>query len=286
MKNADRSYHLNGFFIREWNPLCEKVVLYIHGFPGCADQARLMTSAPLFQDFRLIAIDRPGYGQSEYQPKLTPVKFAKQLVKILDQLKIDKVRILSVSGGAPYSMALANLLQERAIKMCSIGGIGPLNKKNRQYLNPRQKKVWWFAQIVPTTVARFILERQWQKGLNNIENKLFSQLEDFSIPDQAVFTHPEISPVLEQTAKSAIERGPHGVLHDMKVFTRDWGFDLDKIDCSVTLWHGSEDDVVNCAFSEDMEKRLTKVNLQMIPGEGHFSIAWNYRDQILKDLLT
>lgn len=85
-------------------------------FRGCADQARMMTSTPLLKNFRLVAIDRPGYGQSKFQPDLTPIKFAKQIVELLNQLKIDKVSILSVSGGAPYSMALAHQLKRARLK--------------------------------------------------------------------------------------------------------------------------------------------------------------------------
>ena len=204
MRNSDRSFFIKNIFIQEWNQDQEQAILYIHGFPGCADQARLMTTTPLLENFRLIAIDRPGYGRSKYQPKLTPVKFAVQLVEILDQLKVKKVSILSVSGGAPYSMALAHLLQDRAIKLCSIGGVAPLTRKNRKFMNLQQKKAWWFNRVVPSTVAHFILNRYWQKGIDRVDKMLFTNLDSFSEPDRIVFSHPEISPVLAQTFKFGI----------------------------------------------------------------------------------
>ncbi|RYZ85651.1 MAG: alpha/beta hydrolase, partial [Proteobacteria bacterium] len=159
MKNSDLSYfasppkaHGKQFFIQEWNPSNETVVLFIHGFPGCGEQAKLITSTSMSTSFRLIAVDRPGYGESDFQPLLTPLGFAEQVVEILDQLKINKLRLLSVSGGAPYSLALAHLLGDRVERMCSVAGVAPLTRKNFQYMNSQQRKTWLLSQCLPKTV--------------------------------------------------------------------------------------------------------------------------------------
>jgi pimeloyl-ACP methyl ester carboxylesterase len=285
MRHADSSYILNDIFVQEWNPSLKKVIVYIHGFPGCADQARLLTSTPLLENFRLIAIDRPGYGKSPFQKKITPIKLAHQLVKLLDDLKIDKVSILSVSGGAPFSMALAHLLKDRAEKLSSIGGVAPLTRKNRRYMNSAQRRAWWFNRIFPSKVSTLIMKRYWDKGIDRVDELLFTTLKDFSEPDQKVFMHPELSPVLAETLRISLSGGPQGIVHDLEIYSRDWGFPLMQIDCPITLWHGSLDDVVHMFYAEEMKTKLSKAELRIIPGEGHYSIAMNYRDQIIQDLL-
>lgn len=285
MRNKGRKFKLNNILIQEWNHDKKDVILYIHGFPGCADQAQLLTDSPLIHKFRLMAIDRPGYGSSTFQPQLTPVKLAKQLKEILDVLHIEKIRLLSVSGGAPYTFALADLLQKQVLKVSSVGGIAPLEKNNFKHMNIQQKKAYLMSRMVPTRAARILINRYWKKGIDEIDKLVFTGFENFSEPDRAAFLHPEVAPVLIETLKIALKQGPQGVLHDMKTFSKSWGFQFNHIKCPVTLWHGSGDDVVNVEFAFEMKKKLPHAVLKIKEGEGHYSIAMNYRDQILSDLL-
>lgn len=72
----------------------------------------------------------------------------------------------------------------------------------------------------------------------------------------------------------------------MKIYSQNWGFSVSEISCPVTLWHGAEDDVVDLIYANEMRNYLFHANLNIMPGEGHYSIALNYRDQIISDLLT
>jgi pimeloyl-ACP methyl ester carboxylesterase len=285
VRNKSRKFKLNNILIQEWNHDKKDVILYIHGFPGCADQAQLLTDSPLIHQFRLMAIDRPGYGSSTFQPQLTPVKLAKQLKEILDVLDINKIRLLSVSGGAPYTFALADLLQKKVLKISSVGGIAPLEKNNFKHMNVQQKKAYLMSRMVPTPAARILMNRYWKKGIDEIDKLVFTGFKNFSEPDRAAFLHPEVAPVLIETLKIALKQGPQGVLHDMKTFSKNWGFNLDEIKCPVTLWHGDSDDVVNVEFAFELKRKLPQAVLKVKKGEGHYSIAMNYRDQILSDLL-
>jgi len=289
MKKADRSYYYGNegqrLLVQEWGTPGRPVILLVHGFPGCADHGQLMSLSPLWDSFHLIAMDRPGYGKSDLQKKITPLKFAEQIRSLLDEKKIDKVSILSVSGGAPYSMALAYLLKERVLKMTSIAGIAPLTLKNYRYLNSQQKKVWVLRALIPESVLEFALNRIWAAGLDKIDQFLFTEMTSFSEADQKVFAHPEIAPVLVATTKASLQGGAGGILQDLKVYTRSWGFPLAEVNCPVTLWHGGSDDVVHYKFAEDMKQRLPKAQLKFMSEEGHYSLPMNLRDEIIADLL-
>jgi pimeloyl-ACP methyl ester carboxylesterase len=273
-------------FFKEWGNVDKPVVLLVHGFPGCADQGRLLSTTPHLKDFRLIAMDRPGYGDSEHQPNLTPLKFAQQIQLFLQKKKIKTFTILSVSGGAPYAMAVAFLMQERVLKICSVAGVAPLTFSNIKYLNSQQRKAWVLRNVVPGKVLGLALNRVWKSGLDNIEKLLFTDIETFSKPDQKVLLHPTYGPALTETLKISLMQGPWGVLGDMKVYARPWGFPLQQVLCPITLWHGSKDDVVHVKFSEEMKKRMPQAKMNFIEGEGHYSLALNCRDDIILDLLN
>jgi pimeloyl-ACP methyl ester carboxylesterase len=289
MKKHDRKYFFGKkgqrLLVREWGPLTQPVILLIHGFPGCSDHGKLMSGSPLWNSFRLIALDRPGYGSSEPQKKITPLKFAAQVEYLLNHLKIDKFSILSVSGGAPYSMAIAYHLKKRVQRVTSIGGVAPLSPFNFLYMNSQQKKAWIIQNLVPGPVLNKLAQKLWKKNTLYLDKLLFTRMDSFSAADQKILKDPKLGPELVKSMKIALKNGPEGVLTDMKVYAKQWGFPLKKINCPVTLWHGGQDDVVHVKFARDMKRKLPRAKINFIENEGHYSLLANYRDAILKDLL-
>lgn len=289
MKVPERKYFFGAtgekLLVLEWGQLNRPVIFLVHGFPGCADQGRLLMSTPLFEDFRLISFDRPGYGDSDYQSGLTPLKLAEQIQRLADHLNISEFRLLSVSGGAPYAMAIAHALPDRVLKLSSVAGVAPLTLKNFRHMNSPQKKAWILRNLIPMPLLNYGMNKIWQSGLDRVDEFLFSDMDDFSIPDQNVFKNPLVGPALVATVRTALKPGPLGVLHDMKIYSRSWGFSLNTIRCPVTFWHGHQDDVVSIKYSLEMRNKIPHSKLQLIEGEGHYSLPMNFRDQIIQDLL-
>lgn len=289
MQKHDRSYFFGKkgrrLFVQEWGEHGLPVVVLVHGFPGCADHGQLMSGSSYWNSFRLIAMDRPGYGKSEVQTDLTPLAFAEQVGRLLDKKGIQQFSILSVSGGAPYSMALAYLMKERVLRMTSVAGVAPMTLRNFSYMNSRQKKTWALRNFVPERLLRFGMNRVWKSSLEKFEQLVFTEMETFNEQDRRVFADPVVGPILTETTRQALRQGPSGILQDMRVYSKSWGFPLQDIRCPVTLWHGSEDDVVHPRFALDMQDRLPKARLHLISNEGHYSLPMNCRDAILGDLL-
>lgn len=272
-------------FVQEWGQQDKPSIFFVHGFPGCGEQGQLLTSTPHLDSFRLICFDRPGYGRSNFQKNLTPLRFAAQIAQLADFLKIENFKILSVSGGAPYAMAVAFLLGSRVGKISSVAGVAPLTITNFKFMNSNQKKAWMLRNLVPSPLLKYGMNRIWKSGLDKVDEFLFSDMQNFSGADQKVFKHPVIGPALVKTVKTGLLPGPSGVLHDMKVYSKPWGFSLQEIKCPVTFWHGNADDVVHVRFTQDMQKRIPHSKVHLIADEGHYSLPMNFRDQIVQDLL-
>ncbi len=289
MKNPDRQYYFGlekkRLFVQEWGSVHQPVILLVHGFPGCAEHGKLLTSTPLLDQFRLISFDRPGYGRSSHQKKLTPLILANQIKNLIDSLQIQNLNLLSVSGGAPYAMALGYLMKERILKITSVAGVAPLTRRNFRYMSDQQRKAWLMRNLIPGPLLEFGLKKVWASGLDKLDQLLFKGLDNFSQADQKVFSHPSIGPELLETIKISLAQGPGGILQDMKVYSKSWGFKLSEIKCPITLWHGRDDDIVNMKYTEEMSQRLPQSKVNLISGEGHYSLPMNYRDAILNDLL-
>ncbi|MCC6137865.1 MAG: alpha/beta hydrolase [Bdellovibrionaceae bacterium] len=290
MQPSERQYFFGSpgqrLRIHEWGGLDKPVVLLVHGFPGCAEHAKLMSGTPYWNSFRLLAMDRPGYGESDVQKKITPLEFARQVEKLLDDQGIKNISIISVSGGAPYSLAIAFLLKERVLRVSSVAGVAPISAKTFFFMNSQQKKAWALQKIFPRPVLHYAFNRVWKKGVDKMDELLFTRMNEFSVYDQKVLSHPELGPELLATTKAALQQGPGGVIEDMFVYGKAWGFDLLQVQCPVTFWHGTSDDIVHKRFSKDMSRRVRQGTLRIIPNEGHYSLLMNHRDSILKDVLN
>lgn len=80
-----------------------KPLFYFHGSPSSRLEARLYLSEDLLQslDVRLIAVDRPGMGLSDFQPNRRLLDFPKDLLALADHLKID--RFATLAAGPVFS---------------------------------------------------------------------------------------------------------------------------------------------------------------------------------------
>lgn len=289
MVKCDRQYYFGKpeqrLFVQEWGPEDKPPVLLVHGFLGCSEHGRLMSQSPLWNSFRLIAMDRPGYGKSVAQPEMTPLQFASQIGNLLERQNIQQFSVISVSGGAPYSMAIAYLMRNKIRKLTSIGGIAPVTVQNFRFMNYQQKKAWILRNLVPEPVLKAGVHHFWKAGMQNLEKVFTTERDSFSSEDKKVFGDPVIGPEIYQTMVSAISGGPMGILGDMKTFSRPWGFKLNQIECPVTLWHGTDDEIVHFKFAEDMKRRLPNARLNFVEKQGHYSLLMNCRDQIISDIL-
>ena len=67
----------------------------------------------LEQGYQLLIPSRPGYGQTPSSTGRTAEAFADALVSLLDQLRLERVVVLAISGAGPTALQLAGRHPER-----------------------------------------------------------------------------------------------------------------------------------------------------------------------------
>jgi len=82
--------------------------------------------AQLFPGIQLIAVDRPGYGDSSSPPLGYGYKdFADDLAELADKLELQRFCIAGHSSGGPYALAVAAYFPKRVVACASISSDGP-----------------------------------------------------------------------------------------------------------------------------------------------------------------
>ncbi len=97
----------------EWGDTDGRPLLYFHGWPGARVEGRLGAEVARAKGIRFIALDRPGMGLSDYQPRRTFVDWPIDVAELAAALGLDRFAVLGISGGGPYAAACAWKLSER-----------------------------------------------------------------------------------------------------------------------------------------------------------------------------
>jgi pimeloyl-ACP methyl ester carboxylesterase len=259
-------------------------LIYCHGLPSSRIEACLADRDAKRLGLRVIAADRPGYGESDYHPERKMTDFADDMEELADRLELERFAVLGVSCGGPYALSLAARIPQRisAVSVCC--GLGPVYRADARNAMSRPARlafnaalsVPWLLWLVYGPLARLIYYRtQIVLGL---------VLPSCQQADRAALSDPDRSAAMLAWTKEGLRQGARGALRDYHVYVHDWGFRLDEIAIPVVLWHGESDSAVPIRHSELISAELPQATLHRLPGEGHFSLPMLHMDRILDDL--
>lgn len=104
-----------------------RAIFWLHGTPGARRQIPTEARAYAEQNgVRLIGVDRPGIGSSTPHQYECVLDFASDLRTIADTLGIDKLAVIGLSGGGPYTLACAAAMPDRVVAAGVLGGVAPM----------------------------------------------------------------------------------------------------------------------------------------------------------------
>jgi len=268
------------FGIYEFGKNNGQVVFYFHGFPGSSLDGFLFDfdSVANELELRIIAIDRPGIGNSDFQTNRKLIDWINDVSSIADYLGIDTFSVLGLSGGAPYALVTAFGLPKRIVSTTVVSGMGPMNY-NESNIGT--------AMLIPKMhhFLRRIIVWFMKKGIENnpekFQRKIVSSLPDCDI--KYLTNSSKVENILT-LFREAFKQGLKGFLHEAKIYHDPWGFDIKEVKSEVFLWHGSFDKNVDIQLAKRMALELPNCKSRFIEKEGHFSLAGKYLKEILTEI--
>ena len=99
-------------------------------------------------DAGLVAVDRPGVGQSDPLPGRRLLAWPDDVALLADGLGLDRFAVLGHSGGGPFATACAHALPERVTALGVVCGFAPMDRPTR----PRAWRPVWRRRF-PASVA-------------------------------------------------------------------------------------------------------------------------------------
>jgi pimeloyl-ACP methyl ester carboxylesterase len=236
---------------------------------------------PLLQslDIRLIAIDRPGVGDSSFQPGRRISDWPADVLALADALGLARFSVLGYSGGGSYAAACAALIPDRLVSAGMVSSVTAFDKPELlEGLNPRN------VQFLRLSIEKPLLFRliYWQMSLlakYAPQKYLENALKTFEAADRDAFAQPRVHQSIFAAYGSL-----RGQQWDTRLVLSAWDFNLQDIRMPVYLWQGDQDHNASPAMGRHLEKSIPNSRMTFLPGEGHISLIVKNAAAILKTL--
>ncbi len=267
----------------EYGDAAGSPVFHFHGHPGSRLEGRLAASHAARAGVRLIAVDRPGMGASDFDPTRRLLDWPGCVAELADRLGLDRFAVQGASGGGPYALACAFGIPDRLTACGVIAGLGPIDRLGTRGMMLTNRLQFGLAKNVPwllrpmfwailgrhrrrignPTARRRLIER-WSRGLKRT-------------PEFEAVAEAYVAETLE-----AFRQGSRGAAYDARLYTEPWGFGIEEIRFSeIFLWHGEDDVNVPVDMARAVANALPVCHARYYPGETHMGVILGRLGEVL-----
>ncbi|KAJ7970572.1 Alpha/beta-Hydrolases superfamily protein [Quillaja saponaria] len=275
-------------------------IVYVHGFDSCRHDAVIATNLSLELvkglGVYIVSFDRPGYGESDPDPKRTVKSLALDIEELADKLGLgDKFYLTGFSMGGQVGWGCLKYIPHRlAGAMLLAPSVNywwpglPSNLSTETYYKKLPQDQWTFrvAHYIPWLIYWWNTQK-WFPASSTVARKanIFSS-QDLRLLPKFASKEPYRPQIKQQGDYESIHR-------DMIIGFGNWEFDPLDLDNpfpnnegSVHLWQGDDDRLVPVLVQRYIAEKLPWIQYHELPGAGHlFPVADGMSDAIVKTLL-
>ncbi|MGO4258623.1 alpha/beta fold hydrolase [Marmoricola sp. RAF53] len=246
-------------------------IVWMHGTPG--GRRQIPVEARLYaeqHDLRLIGVDRPGIGTSTPHLYENVLDWTGDLEALADNLGIDTMRVIGLSGGGPYALAAGAALPDRVHGVGVLGGVAPTQGPDAI----RGGLVELAPYVAPVVSAvRVPLSYGLAAAVRLVKPFAGLGLDAYAAVqprgDKELLARPEFKAMFLDDLLHGARFQVGAPLADVVLFTRHWGFEAADVRVPVRWWHGDADHIIPHAHGVHMAARLPDAVFATIDGESH-----------------
>lgn len=252
-------------------------VVYCHGTPGTRVSGTILREAAASLGVRVLAPDRPGFGQSEFAPGHTLRGWASDVAALADALDCTQYGVLGFSGGGPFALACAAHAPERVTRCTVVSGFAPpgvatgeMEQTDRVALRIAKwsthlcRPLTWFARREIEAADRF--------------TDVVGEPTDGDLADPRV---GETGRILLSDRQEAVQQGSLPLAAEYGVLGSQWDFDLGDVTAPTCVFHGMDDDRVPFAAAEHVASELPDGRLVRYENADHYRPLVEHAEAVL-----
>ena len=222
----------------------------------------------------LISYDRRCAGGSSYSDAdFTLSDLARDIVDLLDYLRIEQATLAAASAGGPIALRTALDYPNRVKRIALLGtGPGLLAPDPAWLLWPRSA----FALDRLATVQRrlALLDEAAERGVTAAVRATEHEWRNVPLPPRlpqaALRDFQNRADALGTIPFPALARLAHGAIRNMRAQAdADLSPELHRVNCPVRVWHSADDTVVPFEFGQALANGIPGAEMVNIPGAVH-----------------
>nr|XP_043631785.1 uncharacterized protein LOC122603209 [Erigeron canadensis] len=277
-------------------------VIFVHGFGGSKHHNIFASRASpaLIEDLGvyIVSFDRPGYGESDPDPKRTLKSLALDIEELADQLGLgSKFYVVGLSMGGELVWPCLKYIPHRLAGATLISPVVnhwwpnfPSNLSNEVYYEQFKQDQWCLRVVhhLPWLTYWWNTQKWFPSSSVTSQSRAM-----FSPPDMEVLS--KLPAPTEKQKTQPTQQGEYESLHrDLIIAFGNWEFDPVELENpfpnnegSVHIWQGDDDRFTPVKLQRYIAQQLPWINYKELPRAGHmFSLADGMADIILKTLLN
>jgi pimeloyl-ACP methyl ester carboxylesterase len=255
-----------------------KPIFFFHGTPGSRLFHHPDTSVAASAGARVIAIDRPGFGRSDFKPDRTLLDWPSDIVQLADALNIQRFAVMGYSGGGPYAAVCASSISDRLTAAGLVSSIAPLDSPEITRGMHGMGHMFFSLERHLPPLAKLSCRLICATWRSNPDLYFKAQLNGLYDSREAQALLPVMKAMLTADLLEAVRDGTHGITCDLEILAKPWGFQLHVIPTNVFLWHGENDTQAPVAMGKRLAGGIPHCRATFFPGEGHWAIYSHWQE--------
>ena len=252
----------------------DRTVVFCHPAPGTGNLDPNPEETAK-REITLIAMDRPGYGNS--QPVASDewasvAKSADDVAEVLQQMKISSVGAVGWSAGGRIALALAARYPDLVDRVVILATPAP--DEAVPWIPPEQKQGLEALRDLPPAEIHSRLAAQLATLVpKKTSNEQLLSLIGRSPADEDALKMPGAADRLASMMQAAFAQGATGMAADIAGYClQPWGFEPTEVKAKALCLYGSKDPIAGSRHGAWWQKNLPQARLEMVPGAGHLLI--------------
>ncbi|WP_371397399.1 alpha/beta fold hydrolase [Fretibacter rubidus] len=239
-------------------------VLVIHGAGGGFDQGRLLVEAMGLEGYNWISVSRFGYLGSAMPENPSTAAQAEAFMDLLDELGIERVSILAMSGGVPPALKFAELFPNNIDHMVLLSP-APFTPFSPD-IEDRPIPTWVYSALLENDFIYWCLTKLARSRLEEAFDARRDLRTGLSTSEQ-VFIHKLIDTFLPASRRAK------GVGNEVVAVDPNATYNLEAIRAPVLVIHARDDRLNLFEVSEDIASRVENSQLLPLDTGGHLLLG-------------
>lgn len=216
---------------------------------------------------RLINVERPGIGYSDFKPNRTLLDWPDDLVQLADYLELNQFAVLGLGSGGPHAAACAFKFPNRVNTLTLISSFAPANEASRSPgLVERIQSLAARASGKPPALTHEAIRQDSVKAWRNFHERLPECDREMIRTYGPRYLKPSF---MRDVYDELYRQGLEGMTQDDELMTQPWGFEPEAITVPTHLWHGEADTITPVAMGKALAASIPNCHVHFLPQEGH-----------------